>query len=199
MRFPISGADSARSHLETAWRDSPNCSAKPSWEKPRSRRSSARRWAISTFIMVPFRVLRVVTSRLSPYGFPGSCTSTLCGQFQNPAEHCRDNQRLPHMPPGKMPITFSMIPAYHRKAPVFRGTGGAQALREGGGVRLRDSNPFEAAETRSEQQQPVWEGRRSASAQRRPFEPSARHASKTPPRQRPRNSGGGASARRFSR
>ena len=80
IRFPISGADSARSHLETAWRDSPSCSASPSWENPRSRRNSARRWAISTFITVPFRVL-FVTSRLSPYGFNPGCTSTLCGQF----------------------------------------------------------------------------------------------------------------------
>ena len=101
MRFPISGADSARSHLETAWRDSPSCSASPSWENPRSRRNSARRWAISTFITVPFRVL-FVTSRLSPYGFNPGCTSTLCGQFTRNEQKIPDNHRLPHPRTGNL-------------------------------------------------------------------------------------------------
>lgn len=103
-KVPISGADSARSHLETAWRDNPSCSASPSWENPRSRRNSARRWAISTFITVPFRVL-FVTSRLSPYGFNPGCTSTLCGQFTRTERKISDNHWLPHPRTGNLRLS----------------------------------------------------------------------------------------------
>ena len=131
IRFPISGADSARSHLETAWRDSPSCSASPSWENPRSRRNSARRWAISTFITVPFRVL-FVTSRLSPYGFNPSCTSTLCGQFTRTERKISDNHWLPHPRTGNLRFFQAasprpLAPPSQRKSPTSSVTADTRA------------------------------------------------------------------------
>ena len=57
MMFPVSGDDSARSHLETAWRDRPSFSASSSWLYPFARLISAKRWAISTFMYDPFRAV----------------------------------------------------------------------------------------------------------------------------------------------
>ncbi len=51
MRLSVSGDDSDRSHLETAWRDTPSFSARASWDSPACLRRAARRSAISTFMM----------------------------------------------------------------------------------------------------------------------------------------------------
>lgn len=72
-------------------------------------RSSARRWAISTFITVPFRVL-FVTSRLSPYGFNPGCTSTLCGQFTRTERKISDNHWLPHPRTGNLRLFQAASP-----------------------------------------------------------------------------------------
>ena len=66
MRLPVSGDDSARSHFDTAWRDSPSRAASSSWLKPFSRLISARRWAISTFMNDPFLGVGVMSTSFSP-------------------------------------------------------------------------------------------------------------------------------------